>query len=112
MTVVKGEVIPLHDRVLISDMEFGDEVSTGGIIVKSDNGKAHGVKPRWGKVWAVGPKQQDVKVGEWICIEHGRWTRTFEIEQEDGSILEIRGVDLNAIMLAADEKPAGVQRLA
>ena len=112
MTVVKGEVIPLHDRVLISDMEFGDEVSTGGIIVKSDNGKAHGVKPRWGKVWAIGPKQQDVKVGEWICIEHGRWTRTFEIEQEDGSILEVRGVDLNAIMLAADEKPAGVQRLA
>lgn len=112
MTVVKGEVIPLHDRVLISDMEFGDEVSTGGIIVKSDNGKAHGVKPRWGKVWAIGPKQQDVKVGEWICIEHGRWTRTFEIEQEDGSILEVRGVDLNAIMLSADEKPAGVQRLA
>ena len=109
---VQGTIKPLQDRVLVSDMEFGEEVSKGGIIVQSDNGKAHGVKPRWGKVYAVGPKQTDVKVGDWICVEHGRWTRTFEIEQEDGSILEIRGIDLNAMILVSDEKPEGVQRLA
>jgi co-chaperonin GroES (HSP10) len=93
-------------------MEFGEEVTKSGLVIQSDNGKAHGVKPRWGKVYAIGPKQTDVKVGDWICVEHGRWTRTFEIEQEDGSILEIRGVDLNAMILVSDEKPEGVQRLA
>jgi co-chaperonin GroES (HSP10) len=109
---IKGKLMPLRDRVLVSDMEFGEEVTTSGIVIQSDNGKAHGVKPRWGKVWAVGPEQKDVKVGDWICVEHGRWTRTFEVELEDGSILEIRGIDLNAMMMASDEKPAGVQRLA
>lgn len=109
---VQGTIIPLQDRVLVSDMEFGEEVTKSGLVIQSDNGKAHGVKPRWGKVYAIGPKQTDVKVGDWICVEHGRWTRTFEIEQEDGSILEIRGVDLNAMILVSDEKPEGVQRLA
>lgn len=80
---IKGKLMPLRDRVLVSDMEFGEEVTTSGIVIQSDNGKAHGVKPRWGKVWAVGPEQKDVKVGDWICVEHGRWTRTFEVELED-----------------------------
>ena len=107
---VKGKLTPLRDRVLVSDMEFGEEKSLGGIILPSDNGKAEGVKPRWGKVWAIGPEQQDVEVGQWICVEHGRWTRTFEIEQEDGTVLEVRGIDTKAIMLIADEKPGGAQR--
>jgi co-chaperonin GroES (HSP10) len=106
---IQGTLVPIKDRILISDMEFGDEVTKSGFILKSDNGKAHGVKPRWGRVFAIGPEQQDVAVGDWILVEHGRWTRTFELEQDDGSILEVRGVDTNAIMLTTDEKPADVQ---
>jgi co-chaperonin GroES (HSP10) len=112
MAKVKGKIIPLGDKILISDMEFGMEVTKSGILLHSDNAKAHGVRPRWGKVWAIGPDQTDVKIGEWILLEHGRWTRTFEIEQEDGTILEVRGVDNKAIMLCADEKPDDVQRKA
>lgn len=104
---VQGKVIPLSNKVLVSDMEFGSETSAGGIVLGSDNGKAHGVRPRWGKVWAVGPEQKDFKIGQWLLIEHGRWTRTFEIEQEDGSILEVRGVELKSVMLTSDEKPEG-----
>ena len=106
---IKGTLVPIKDRILISDMEFGNEVTASGLILQSDNGKSHGVKPRWGRVFAIGPDQHDVKVGEWILMEHGRWTRTFELEQEDGSILEIRGADVKAIMLATDEKPSDVQ---
>jgi co-chaperonin GroES (HSP10) len=103
-----GTVTPLHDKVIIADMNFGDEQTESGLIIQSTNAKGTGVVPRWARVWAVGPEQQDVKVGEWILIEHARWTRTIEYENEDGSITELRMADLDAIMLAADEKPSGV----
>jgi co-chaperonin GroES (HSP10) len=105
---VKGKVVPIRDHVLVSDMEFGEQVTASGIVIKSDNGKSAGVKPRWGRVWAIGPEQKEVTVGEWICIEHGRWTRTIEVEQEDGSILELRRVETAAIMMSADERPGDV----
>lgn len=107
---VTGKLTPLHDRVLFSDMEFGEEFTQSGIILKSDNGKSEGIKPRWGKVWAVGPAQQDIKVGEWILVEHGRWSRAAEYENEDGTITKIQMVDNNAIMMVSDEKPSDVDR--
>ena len=107
MSKIKGKLVPLKDRVFFSDMNFEEEVTVGGIVLHSDNGKGAGVKPRWGRVWAIGPDQKDVKVGEWILIEHGRWTRTFEYENEDGSITNLQVADNKAIMISADEKPAG-----
>jgi hypothetical protein len=53
-------------------------------------------------VYAIGPKQQDVKVGEWICVAHGRWTRGVEIERSDGVSLTIRKVDNKDILLISD----------
>ena len=38
-------------------------------------------------------------------VEHGRWTRTIEYENEDGSVTEVRMVEASAIMMTADEKP-------
>lgn len=105
MNVVKGKIVPLKDNILISDMNFSEEVSKVGIILRSQDGKSEGIKPRWGKVWAIGPDQQDVKVGDWICVEHGRWTRGITVE-EDGKEIVVRRVDLNAIMLQADELPS------
>jgi co-chaperonin GroES (HSP10) len=107
---VVGTIKPIKDAVIVSDMEFGEEKTKSGIIVTSDNGKVQGIKPRWGKVWAVGPDQHDVKVGEWICIEHGRWSRAAEYENEDGTITKIQLIDRNAIMMASDEKPNDVLR--
>jgi co-chaperonin GroES (HSP10) len=105
---VKGKILPLRDNVLVSDMNFGMQETASGIVIHSDNGKSSGVKPRWGRVWAVGPDQKEIKVGEWILIEHGRWTRTIEHEQEDNSIIELRMVELKAVMLSADERPSDV----
>lgn len=105
---VRGKIKPIRDHVLVSDMDFGEQKTASGIVITSDNGKSSGVKPRWGRVWAVGPEQQDIKVGEWICVEHGRWTRTIELEQDDGSILELRRVETNAILMSADYKPDDV----
>jgi co-chaperonin GroES (HSP10) len=104
---IKGTVTPIGDKILVTDMEFGEQKTTSGIIVPGDDGKLTGIKPRWGRVWAVGPKQKDVAVDEWILIEHGRWTRNFEIEVEDGVKIKVHGVDNNAILMASDELPQG-----
>lgn len=105
---VQGKIVPLTDKVLVSDMNFDSRKTFSGIIIPSDNGKVQGIHPRWGRVFAVGPKQTEVKVGEWILIEHGRWTRSIEYEQENGEILELRMVDNSAILMSADEPPADV----
>jgi co-chaperonin GroES (HSP10) len=107
---IQGKILPLHDKVFVSDMEFGEQKTAGGLYIPSANGKAEGISPRWGRVWAIGPKQQDVKIGEWILVEHGRWTRTVNVEQPDGEILEVRMVDADAIMMSADDKPSVIYR--
>jgi co-chaperonin GroES (HSP10) len=108
MSVVKGKLIPLNDNVLVSDMSFEEQRTATGIYIPSDDGKSEGIKPRWGKVWAIGPKQQDVKLGEWILIEHGRWTRGVTVQDENGDETVIRRVDTKSILASADEKPGGV----
>ena len=107
---VTGKIVPLHDKVFISDMEFGEQKTASGIYIPSANGKSEGISPRWGRVWAVGPDQTDVKIGEWILVEHGRWTRTVEVEQDDKSILEVRMVDGDDILMVSDELPEQIYR--
>jgi len=106
--IVKGQLVTIHDNVLITDMNFEEQVSAGGIIVKSDNGKTEGIKPRWGKVYEVGPDQSDVTVGDWILVEHGRWTRGVEVETANGEVITVRRVETKAIIAISDHLPSDV----
>ena len=108
MSKVTGKIIPIRDNILITDMDFGEQVTKSGIVLPSDDGKSEGVKHRWGRVWAIGPEQEDVSVGEWILLEHGRWTRGVTVVEEDGSEIIIRRADTNAILAVTDEKPEGL----
>jgi co-chaperonin GroES (HSP10) len=102
---VIGKIVPIRDKVLVSNMNFDGQKTFSGIIIPSDNGKVRGIHPRWAKVFAVGEDQTEIKVGEWILMEHGRWTRGIEYELDDGEILELRMVDTNAILMLADSPP-------
>ena len=106
--IVCRKLTPLHDGVIVSDMNFDEQVTAAGIIIQSDNGKSEGIKPRWGKVYAIGKDQHDVKVGDWILVEHGRWTRTHSIEDETGNIFNIRRVETKSIMIVSNTKPTDV----
>jgi co-chaperonin GroES (HSP10) len=107
MSVVKGKVHPLRDNILVADMEFGEERTATGIIIQKLDGKLEGIKPRWGRVWAVGPKQKDVSIGEWICVAHGRWSRGIKVD-DNGEEITIRLIDNDDILLVSDEKPDSV----
>jgi co-chaperonin GroES (HSP10) len=102
---VYGKIVPIRDNVFVSDMSFDEQVSAGGIYIPSDDGKDSGIKPRWGRVYAIGKDQKDVKVGEWILLEHGRWTRAIEIVEPDGTKRKIHRVDIKCMLMSADEKP-------
>ena len=103
--MIKGKVRPIHADVLVTNMHFGEMKTASGLYIPSDDAKAHGVKPRWGKVYAKGPENTDpYKVGDWILIEHGRWTRKVEIET-DGEKIEIQKVELESIIAWQEEEP-------
>ena len=100
----REQLKPLNDSVIVGDMVFDERITTGGIVLLNDNGKSLGIRPRWGRVYAVGPEQQDVRVGEWVCIAHGRWTRGIDIEDESGK-QTLRRVDPKDILIQTDELP-------
>ena len=101
---VENDIKPLKKRVLVSDMHFGERKSAGGIILMDDDGSEGGIHPRWGKVYAIGDQQEDVKVGEWVMVSHGRWSRGFKVKK-DGVELEVRMIDENDILLVSDDEP-------
>jgi len=55
INTIKGKPKAIGNRVLVTDMHFGEQKTASGIIVQSDDGKAHGVYSRWGKVYSKGP---------------------------------------------------------
>lgn len=107
MRVKASKIKPILNHILAKDMNFGEQKLASGIVLRSDDGKSEGVKPRWARVFAIGPTQTDVKVGEWILVEHGRWTRGIEVEDDDGNRLTIWRIDPAGVLLSADEKPDG-----
>ena len=105
--VIASKLRPVQDNIIITDMSFDEEKTAGGIVLLNDDGKSEGVKSRWGKVFAIGSAQHDVKVGEWILLEHGRWSRCFTVVDDAGNDFIIRRADTKAILAVADEKPSG-----
>ena len=101
---VENDIVPLKKRVLVSDMQFGATKSKGGIILLDDDGTEAGIHPRWAKVYAVGNQQDDVEVGQWLLVAHGRWSRALKVKK-NGEELEVRMIDENDILLVSNEEP-------
>lgn len=103
-----NDIIPIHDGVIVTDMNFGIQTTAQGIIITSDDGKSEGIKPRWARVYAVGNEQNSIKVGDWILVEHGRWTRSAKIRIANGDVIDVRRVETKSIMMTSSHKPDDV----
>ena len=100
------QVRPLSKDILVYDMDMGEQKTASGIIINSDDGKAHGVKPRWARVYKKGSDcDLEVEVGQWILIEHGRWTRKIKIDDGDG-VKEVQKVEVKSVIAVANERPS------
>ena len=94
---------PIKDGVILTNLERGERKSAGGIVIPDDDGKSSGVRARWGQVYAVGPKQKDVKVGDWVLMQHGRWTT--------GADIKLKGRDVFRFWKADPEGMLGISEI-
>jgi co-chaperonin GroES (HSP10) len=105
LNTINSDIRAIGKRVIVSNMHFGEQKTKSGLILRDDNGTTRGIYPRWGQVYSKGPDNADpYEVGDWILVEHGRWTRGFDIENEKGRF-DVRMVDDDAILAWSDEKP-------
>lgn len=105
LSKIKGDVAAVGNRVIVSDMYFGEQKTAGGLIIKDDDGTTRGIYPRWAKVYSKGPQNKDdYDIGHWILIEHGRWTRAFTVETPEGEV-ELRMVETESVIGYSEEKP-------
>lgn len=94
----------LKDHVIVSDMNFDGRQLSSGIYLLNDDMRTAGIRPRWAQVYAIGPDQQDITVGQWVLVSHGRWTRGVKIEDPRGEVT-IRRIDPNDVLLVSDASP-------
>ena len=94
----------LNDHVLVADMNFSGRKLSSGIQLLGDDMRSAGIRPRWAEVYAVGPEQEDITVGQWVLVSHGRWTRGVTIEDTTGEVT-IRRIDPNDVLLVSDTEP-------
>lgn len=107
---IDGEIKPLRDNVIVTEMDFSGRQLASGVILLGDDGKTDGIRPRWARVYAIGPEQQDVSVGQWVLIEHGRWSRGLKIAR-DGEEIIIRRADPNSIIFVSDDRPGNIDTI-
>ncbi len=97
---VNGELEPMPDSVLVTDIEQGMQKTQSGIFLPDDDQTERGIRPRWAKVYATGKNIDFVKPGDWVLVEHGRWTRG--VETDSGNV--VRMVESDACLLASDSE--------
>ena len=107
---IAGEIKPLHDSVIVTEMSFEGRQLQSGVILLGDDGKTDGIRPRWARVYAIGPEQQDVGVGQWVLVEHGRWSRGLKIVRNGEEII-IRRADPQAIIFVSDDEPENIDTM-
>jgi len=102
---LSGELRAIQDRIVVEELKTGETVTSTGIVIPDDNAIERGIRPRWGKVYRIGPLQHEVEPGQWVLVEHGRWTRGLKVRTVDGEEKTIRMVDPEEILLISDEQP-------
>lgn len=69
-------------KVVVHQMERGEARTNSGIVLGNDEGTTAGIRARWAKVYSKGDDITDIKVGDWILVEHGRWTLGIHYEDD------------------------------
>jgi len=105
-----GKMKPLDGRVIVHNMEKGERM-IGKIILRDDNSSSRGIRARWAQVFKVGEGIDDIKEGQWILIEHGRWSRALDfndVADKTSQEYVLHRVDYpSGVLAVSDEAPEG-----
>ena len=84
---------PMRGKVFVHNFKKGER-KIGSIILTNDDGKSHGIRPRWAQILETASDIKGVEKGQWILIEHGRWSRSVTVkDSETNEELEFWQVD-------------------
>ena len=106
---IMAKITPLHRNIILVNMEKGSRKTVGGVILADDNGKDEGIRPRWAQVYSVGPENNDVQAGQWVLMQHGRWTTECHwVDPETKDTFKYWLGDPDGILGVQSEVPPGV----
>ena len=109
--VIHSKIRALRNKVLVRNIDQGMRKSKGGIILTQSDAVsdgAAGIRPRWAEVYSVGSNIDWVKEGQWVLMEHGRWT--MPVKLNDGkSEFDLRQADPDGILGYSEERPEDIQ---
>tara|TARA_Y100000816_G_C26092568_1_gene577602 strand:+ start:1637 stop:1933 length:297 start_codon:yes stop_codon:yes gene_type:complete len=84
---------PLKGKMVAKLVDKGERVTQDGIIILDDDGKEQGIRHRWFQVKQTHPEEtEDVKPGDYVLVEHGRWTRKIQLQDQEFWIIESKGI--------------------
>lgn len=95
----------LTNKILCHYIEKGQQTTSGGIVLLDDDSSEGGIRPRWMQVYSVGPEVKDIQEGQWVMVEHGRWTHAMTIRDGNNEEFTVWGAEEESILLIADEEP-------
>lgn len=99
-----SDIDAIEDHILIDVIESTGERVVNGLIIPGEDSTERGIRPRWVRVYKVGPNQDEVKPGQWLLVKHGEWTRGTLIGDN-----VYRRVNPKEIFLVSDEQPEGIK---
>jgi len=94
---------PLRGRVIGEIIDRGEQLTAGGIIMLDDDGKEEGIRPRWFRVHSLHDESKEgYAVGDYILVEHGRWSREFG---NVGNEMGLCAIEEKSVMMMSNESP-------
>lgn len=72
-----------------------------GIFIQDKDGTSSGVRPRWFRIYDVGPDIDWAQKGQYVYVEHGRWTTGVNLDEET----KVYMLDNKDCLLISDEEP-------
>lgn len=80
----------------------GHRKLASGILLPDKDAEASGIRPRWFKVFSVGERIDWITEGEYVLVEHGRWSNGMTVDEEDNKVYLL---DNNGCLATQDTNP-------
>tara|TARA_R100000541_G_scaffold5086_1_gene12464 strand:- start:3610 stop:3990 length:381 start_codon:yes stop_codon:yes gene_type:complete len=99
MTKIKA----MRDKILAEMIDNpGEEITTaGGIILISKDGTESAVRPRWFKVYSIGSEIDWLHEGQYVLVDHGRWSNGIKVAED----LKIYLLDNKDCLMTSETNP-------
>ena len=98
-----SKVEAIGDKILAEmiDKPADYKQTKSGIFIQEKDGTANAIRNRWFKIYAVGPEIDFVKEGEYVLVEHGRWSVGMKVNDD----LKLYLLDNKDCLAVSDEEP-------